>query len=208
MKREPFTMMNLINKFYRMLKSLCGLSEPVYPDNEFDSVYRKELRKLPDPTRVGKGILGCLVNGKAWAQLRTGGIMASLEPQLFSIWAGLFDRAAPQTISVFLVGPHISVGHYRLDDSERKYAELVNIDLENRNVYRTNGDALNSGVMTITQLDEVNRIISGTFSFTIWVNEHLKYKVTHGRFDVKYKTGINGNLGSPQNLLSRGLWRY
>ena len=43
-----------------------------------------------------------------------------------------------------------------------------------------------SGELTISKLDTVNRIISGTFHFTAKDSTGVKKEITNGRFDVKY----------------------
>ena len=42
------------------------------------------------------------------------------------------------------------------------------------------------GVITITNFDPENFIISGTFEFTVLDNDDNEIKITDGRFDLKY----------------------
>ncbi|PCI33746.1 MAG: hypothetical protein COB60_07125 [Flavobacteriaceae bacterium] len=42
------------------------------------------------------------------------------------------------------------------------------------------------GTLTITHIDEINGIISGTFEFTVLDDDNNEIKITNGRFDLKY----------------------
>lgn len=50
-------------------------------------------------------------------------------------------------------------------------------------------DSLRIGQLTITKLDKVNKIISGSFSFVAYnVEQNKTVNVTEGKFRLQYKT--------------------
>ena len=77
---------------------------------------------------------------------------------------------------------------YKLEETGAKgiaSAEYVAINLGDINRYYTN--AINSGELNITKLDESKKIISGTFWFDAVNKTGEKVEVREGRFDLKYR---------------------
>ena len=52
--------------------------------------------------------------------------------------------------------------------------------------FSTENSTVVSGNLTITKLDRINRIISGTFNATLNKDGCSEIKITEGRFDMKF----------------------
>lgn len=114
-------------------------------------------------------------------------------------------------------------GVYTLNQSTTSFAAYVDNASSGFNAYATNesGDTtLAGGTVTITQIDKVNKTISGTFSFTVFrSSDSLRKKITSGVFyKLSYTdslpagngsdtmtVAINGTNWVAQNIISSGL---
>ena len=150
-----------------------------------------ELEKLPPETQEGKYTFGCLVDGKAWviaystaatAFYQEGTLDIAAEwrgrgtRQYISLWVGLgSDNSLSETTYQLLeypTGPIQSWAHLA-DDWALKCDWETSLE--------------HQGTITITHLDQVNWIISGTFEFEGYDAQcNSVVKVTHGRFDMHY----------------------
>ena len=65
---------------------------------------------------------------------------------------------------------------------------LFRLRFENNNcsLFSSDSDTQVSGQLTITKLDRVNRIISGTFNATLSKSGCTTVQITDGRFDMKF----------------------
>jgi hypothetical protein len=146
---------------------------------------------LPPATQEGKNTLGFLLNGQPWTPQGFNGT-ANLSIDVdFSFNQGIFGISAYRLSS----GEHIGFG---IEDSLNfvsfpnafslgkqtlyQFGFIANncfIDYYDTSVYR-------EGSLTITKLDKINRIISGTFSATLYKPGCDTIKITDGRFDMKY----------------------
>lgn len=140
-----------------------------------------ELEKLPPPTQSGERTLGCLINGKAARNYTKRGVSVASYYQTgtFFIHAGLGDGL-------------IQIGVYDLNLTEKTY-HLTDRVVNGNDARYYDGDcnyytsSSYSGTVTITHLDKVNFIISGTFEFTAYSDDCSKsVVVTEGRFDDYY----------------------
>jgi hypothetical protein len=137
-----------------------------------------ELEKLPPPTQSGKRTFGCLVDGKA---AHNQGISTASDYQggTFFIHAGLGSGLVQITIN----DSNLSEKTYQLTERVVNGTHARYYD-GTCNFYTSN---LNTGTVTITHLDKVNFIISGTFEFTVYSDDCTKsVVVTEGRFDDHY----------------------
>jgi hypothetical protein len=149
--------------------------------------------KLPPVTTFGANTFGCKVNGKVWMPYGGFGV----------------DALTINDISKSYLKPSA-----QLLVSNRKNGERSDIDIMILNLklipykyeiynYLNTGllysDGSNSyepfdtfGIVNITRLDTVAKIISGTFSFTGYTDKtHTKQvSITDGRFDLHYPLTI------------------
>lgn len=143
-----------------------------------------ELEKLPPATQSGKRTFGCLVDGKAMAN---DGCCVPSDYQLglLSIVSGASNKDYEGLFSIYVHDNDLSEKSYILSESglnqdyARFYETKVSCEFLTDNAY--------TGSITITHLDKINFIISGTFEFELYSADCTKViKVTDGRFDTHY----------------------
>lgn len=149
-----------------------------------------EVEQLPPATQEGKNTFGCLINGNIWIPYKTD-FSRKLEvwyDQTYRngsirIIAERRKQAIDQNITI-AIDSLDHVGFYSLNYRESKiyYDDLIKnciYDSFDASVFKT-------GNLNITKLDYQNRIIAGTFEFTIIKSGCDTIKATQGRFDVKF----------------------
>jgi hypothetical protein len=158
----------------------------------------KEVEELPPATQTGAHTFGAKVDGELWVPKGFGGFPANdiLEAKFtgansIMIRAKNFAKSPKETeFEIHLInvtGP----GTYTLNvDVVRptvsaSYAYFVERELTPKNEWQTTPSY--TGTVTITRLDLVNEIISGTFQFNAinLYNSPEPLSVTEGRFDIK-----------------------
>ena len=157
--------------------------------------------KLPDATQTGANTFGCMLNGNLWvAQGSSSGFNPAQRPNPYLYYdatyeGGQLDVSGSIVLNdksqsnIGITGINIrDVGKYSLSNSKREvafsYADIVNVIKYYNDGYE--GDIAN-GELTITKLDKINKIVSGTFYITIEKPKlGKKIVITDGRFDIKY----------------------
>ncbi len=99
-------------------------------------------------------------------------------------------------ISILL--PDFKVGTYTFNAQSLSYALYTNLLKSNANVYVSNADSA-GGTVTISSIDTVNRVISGSFEFTLTnPADNSTETVAKGVFDyVPYTAGVVGVIPAP-----------
>jgi hypothetical protein len=99
-------------------------------------------------------------------------------------------------ISILL--PAFKTGTYTLDAQSISYALYANVLTPTANVYVSNAGTA-SGTVTISSIDTVNRLVSGSFQFTLTnPADNTTETVAKGVFDyVPYSPGIVGVIPAP-----------
>jgi hypothetical protein len=174
----------LLNTMFQNLKLICigtiftlfYQCEPPEPQTE-----------LPEITQTGKNTFGCLINNEIYVpeirRMLSFQIAVSLN---FPDYPDYF--LSIDTRRVVNEDDNILDAEVRFNISNVKQVGKYSIDfgtvLYNANYYHT--DSINNGVVIITRIDTINKIISGTFNF-IAENEYSNGKtyITDGRFDLK-----------------------
>ena len=140
---------------------------------------------LPDATQQGLNTFGCKIDGVAWIPNGTSGpggtkpTRASISP------SGTFRISAnsPQyllTINIQKLNSN-NIGEYNIGNTDNDFGYLGNNDTS----FITNKDYL--GKVTITKIDTINQIASGTFYFQAKDRKSQNIaEITGGRFDVIY----------------------
>jgi len=101
--------------------------------------------------------------------------------------------------------PIFKVGTYTLDAQSLSYALYTNLLTSTTNVYVSNTGTA-GGTVTISSIDTVNRVVSGSFQFTL-INpaDNSTETVAKGVFDyVSYSEGVVGVVpppGAPKDTL-------
>ena len=146
-----------------------------------------ELSKLPAATRIGANTCGCLVNGKAW-------VMNPVGPNAYAA-----ENIGP-TFFFYLNGPDSSYLYFALRGYSPAVKRTFNIHNSmgwssfyiNGLGYGSYENPENSGTINFTRFDTVNKIMSGSFSFSYKspTGNQQSYPdqiLTDCRFDVRYK---------------------
>lgn len=146
--------------------------------------------KLPKPTQTGANTFGCKIDGVIFKPSQDAGLFGSPPITVYNLpyngftLLGKFygDRSDPFSKVVMLNLVYLrSTGTYNLNDYPNG---VYAISYAGGPSYKTN--TTHTGSVTITRCDTVNRIYSGTFSFTAIDDSTAKVvTVTDGRFDVK-----------------------
>ena len=146
-----------------------------------------ELEKLPPATQSGKRTFGCLVDGKAWVTKLSTHSQSDYQDGLLSVAAGVWNDDFFSDISFY-------VSDFNLSEKTYQFREKVNqpgnqyalyYDFREQCEFITTTEY--NGTVTITHLDNVNFIISGTFEFEAYSSDCTQViKITDGRFDIHY----------------------
>jgi Family of unknown function (DUF6252) len=155
----------------------------------------KEGSNGPGP---GAGDFYAIIGGKLWNADSLQLVLVS--PNGVSI-NGL-SKTGDQ-ISILL--PEFKVGVYTLGAQSSSYALYANLLNSNANVYVSNAGSA-GGTVTISSIDTVNRVVSGSFEFTLTnPADNSTETVAKGVFDyVPYAAGIVGVVpppGAPKDTL-------
>ena len=162
---------------------------------------KKNVSELPPATETGANTFGAKVDGKFWVPSGFGPINAnSVLRAHFAVDNGLYieakNLASSPNETEFLIfvkgvdGP----GTYLLNmitsgfpNQSVSYGYYVKRNITPDNEWRTSDQY--TGSVTITKLDKVSRIVSGTFQFNAinLYNTPAPLSVTEGRFDIKYE---------------------
>lgn len=98
---------------------------------------------------------------------------------------------------MMLVVPQLKVGNYNISITSDAYALYVNV-LEANPTFFYSNSAVTGGVISITVVDTVNRLVSGTFQFSLIDPSNSSSKiVTAGVFNNLPYTGDSGPIVVP-----------
>lgn len=148
--------------------------------------------QLPAETQTGANTFGCLVNGQVWSAspayfspTLTAHYTAVPGQEELTVSASNYRTPIRQTIYFRLRGIN-QVGRFLLTGGRPRYVEFAD---DSPNVTCVEYDTLNSvqaGVIDITRLDRVQRVVAGRFSFTLRRAGCPDVQATDGRFDLKF----------------------
>ncbi|QKG59069.1 hypothetical protein GKZ68_20520 (plasmid) [Hymenobacter sp. BRD128] len=171
-----------------LLAALLGLSQckkidPTPPPTV------SQLDLLPLATQTGQRTFGCLVNGQAWTPAGSPFAGPLFTAQYYNNQLTLVATRGivknGQTISDLIqlnINRIDSPGQYILSRPDTSFVNYHNL-VANCTYYT---DATHPATVVITKLDLVNRIVSGTFAFTLETPACGKVVVTDGRFDSRF----------------------
>ena len=147
-----------------------------------------ELEKLPAATQNGANRIGCLLDGKAFLPGKynnaTNCFYQFVDDDYY------FHISLNNTIGNNFFG--IALNTNKLKIYENGTFDLVENQPENAFGSYTFETLLsettdtNTGKLTITNLDEVNHIVSGTFWFDVEDTYGVVHQIREGRFDFQY----------------------
>jgi hypothetical protein len=149
--------------------------------------------KLPPATQEGKNTCGFLLNSKVWIPKGNNGrknLSWYYDPGLnngsFNLTGYRYEKAGDSNFTDFVLSlNNFKVGNYKLNIDSSKGAEYGNSI--NYCFYRWRDTIINhNSFVNITKFDTQNRIIAGTFEYTLYKPGCDTVRITQGRFDVKY----------------------
>ncbi len=148
-----------------------------------------EIDKLPPATQIGANTFGCLLDGKAF---KPDGGNNSLQCfyQVVNYDYYFYIRGtkhiSPDTIvSIYVVSQKKQIFQGETYDLFEKIDGNV-FGSYAINLTSNTTSHLLSGKTTITKLDPINYIVSGTFWYDIIDYQGVKHEIREGRFDMHY----------------------
>ena len=159
----------------------------------------KDVDDLPAATQTGANTFGAKVNGEFWVPAKFGIIPADnllkarySSPESILITANNFSKSPNETSFEIQITGVTGPGTYYLNQNVIRPTRYGYGFFEKRRFtpeeeYQTSNHF--TGSVTITRLDNVNKIVSGTFEFNAesLSNPGQSIQVTEGRFDIKYE---------------------
>ena len=146
--------------------------------------------QLPPATQTGAGTFGCLLDGEVFLpgtntpnpldcvyQYVNGGYYFTLQSNR------RINGSELQAIALLSNDFQIEEG-FTYDLKENIPNNVTGLYRFNFNSYYTNN--INTGKLTITKLDYINHIISGTFWFDVLDSNNVVHEIRDGRFDVRF----------------------
>lgn len=150
---------------------------------------RTELEMLPPVTTYGAGTFGCLINGRAWPVYEKGN-----QNYFLFYHAGRLDLTyTVYSTSGLTLDEGITISTKAINKSGVHWIPFnddnVFTILYREEIFLSTSDVNKNGFayINITRLDSLNRIVSGTFSFSLynyWGTKRIS--VEEGRFDLPY----------------------
>lgn len=154
-----------------------------------DDKPKTELEKLPPATQTGANTFGCLLDGKAFLP----GSFPNATNCFYQLVDGEYYFAMAFGNTNFnAINIDVGVGTQKLQIQQNVQYDLFELSDNNAfggynfgtfNYYTTN---THTGKLTITKLDEINHIVSGTFWFDVIDNNGVVHQIREGRFDAQY----------------------
>jgi hypothetical protein len=166
--------------FIAFVFSQCK-KEPVSPNTDDG---------LPPATQTGANIFACKVNGQNWIS-KTGSSNLGggiINDSFFCIGSNPLTTNFLEAFEVRVNNYSSSQYVYTLSDTINQYAKFTT----NNSCFEvTGGSGIGrgksyNGVLTLTKVDNTNKILSGNFWFNIKTDYCDTIKVTNGRFDIRY----------------------
>ncbi|MBC6607997.1 hypothetical protein H8B13_14315 [Hymenobacter sp. BT188] len=145
---------------------------------------------LPEATQTGRNTVGFLVNDTVWLpqgnwnRPRLGGYYGEGRLVLYGNYSPNANPNDQAGFGLYLGNARSGPGTYPLYaplNTGRSSGGTFSRGAEH---YETN--ATHNGVLTITRLDSVKRIVSGEFSFSPVDRAGNTVRITSGRFDMQY----------------------
>ena len=161
----------------------------------FLSSCKKEVSELPPATQTGAHTFGAKIDGEFWVPQGFGPVPANdiLEGNMngddIMIRASNFSSSPTETEFVIRLKDISAPGTYQFNttvahpSNAASYVYFVKRRLTPENEWITS--ATSTGSVTITRVDPVNLIVSGTFQCTLTAANGETITVTDGRFDVQ-----------------------
>jgi hypothetical protein len=170
----------------------CGKEEPIPPPQPPPEDYTK----LPPETQEGKNTFGCMIYNQVWVpRVPIGSItVVAKSARVFekkpegngSISCRLISKDPYIDDAIIITfGPTMFMNGTSCDPNPRISAQYKRFSTLYQSTYRYSPN----NCVTITHIDTIKNIVSGTFAFDLYrdsININDKIVITDGRFDLKY----------------------
>ncbi len=164
-------------KHFFLALTLLSLSLTLFSLTCKKKLSTNPIENLPPATQEGKNTFGCLVNGELFIPRGSGlNIILTAEKTNNNFYIKIADGYGIDRMIVLkieadnITNSVLKCVEFYQDACINRYCQPVNLNL------------------TLSKLDEVNKIISGKFSAILPANSNCsELKITDGRFDLKYK---------------------
>jgi hypothetical protein len=162
-------------------------------NNDDDNTPTNPIDQLPPATQTGEQTFGCLINGEPFVPHSFG---TNAPNAFYQFVDGAYTLSIYGSINGGTNLKSINVGAIEVQEALEE--QMYNLNEEESGnyfgEYNIGGGIIfsgstnmnNPGILTITNFDQDNFIISGTFSFTVIDNEGNEINITNGRFDMHY----------------------
>ena len=158
--------------------------------NNDDDKPKTELEKLPPATQTGANTFGCLLDGKAF--------LPGNFPNASNCFYQLVDGEYYFALNTSKINEDnllVSIGlitNAKQIEQNEEYILEENIPSNAfgqyglEGIFTTTDGTTHTGELTITKLDDINHIVSGTFWFDIVDFQGNSHQIREGRFDMQY----------------------
>ena len=145
---------------------------------------------LPKATQEGKNVMAAKIDGNVWINTACSscigggsGLSVSYEQMFINILGQ--QKNGSTSLSIQLYFKVQEVGNYIINGTSFNDDNFIKL-IDKNITYNTSKQ--HTGNLNITKIDRVNKILSGTFSFTAVNENNLNdvKSITDGRFDVTY----------------------
>ena len=157
--------------------------------NKDDDKPIAEIDKLPPATQTGANTVGCLLDGKAFLP----GNFPNSTNCFYQFVDGNYYFALAlrkRDSQNNLIGLDIGTNAKQIFQNETLVLlEYLPDNASAAYIYGTFQNFTNNihtGELTITKLDEINHIVSGTFWFDVQDSNGVVHQIREGRFDMQY----------------------
>jgi hypothetical protein len=153
-------------------------------NNDDDNSSQNPINQLPPETQTGANTFGFLVNGEPINVTNTSQQTAIYQGGILQIGGGIDNSETDISVSIILENPLSINTNYSLTNFPvhtakfRKRMGIINCNYNYEDTYEGN--------ITLTNIDTVNFIVSGTFEFSTLTDNCEDVSITNGRFDLQY----------------------
>ena len=136
-------------------------------------------QQLPEATQTGANTFGCLINGEPFVVTNT----AIYQGGLIQIGGRKSIGDYDEGLSFDLYNPLVENKTYIFDNNSYKAGYTFR---EGDFKCQYTFDKTILGTITLTNIDKINYIVSGTFQFETKKDGCSDINITNGRFDIRY----------------------
>lgn len=150
-------------------------------NNDDDNTSQNPIDQLPPLTTTGENTFGYLVNGTPINVTNTSQQVAIYQQNQLQLGGGIDNFTTDVDVIITVGGPlSINVTY------DLVYPNNVAIFVNNgESCYYDYPDTI-EGSLTLTNFDQINFIVSGTFEFSTVTDNCETINITNGRFDLQY----------------------